>query len=139
MEKKDILSRLEVLDGYLAKIKEYLPTDLEEYRAEEMRRRAIERLLLISIQSLFDISGMVVKHLELGIPSGDEDILDRLVKGRVIGRTLAQKLKEIRKIKDPLIYWHSEVNDAELFDFLTNDLSNLQEFSRQIKKSKIKS
>jgi uncharacterized protein YutE (UPF0331/DUF86 family) len=139
MEKKDILNRLEVLDGYLAKIKEYLPTDLEEYRAEEMRRRAIERLLLISIQSLFDISGMVVKHLELGIPSSDEDILDRLVKGRVIGRTLAQKLKEIRKIKDPLIYWHSEVNDAELFDFLTNNLSNLQEFSRQIKKSKIKS
>ena len=139
MEKKDILSRLEVLDGYLAKIKEYLPTGLEEYRAEEMRRRAIERLLLISIQSLFDISGMVVKHLEFGIPSGDEDILDRLVKGRVIGRTLAQKLKEIRKIKDQLIYWHSDVDDAELFDFLTNNLSNLQEFSRQIKKSKIKS
>jgi uncharacterized protein YutE (UPF0331/DUF86 family) len=134
MDPKSIFDKLGEFDSFLLKIEEYLPTSFEEYESDEMRRRAIERLLFISIQCTMDISGFVVNDLKLGIPSNEEDILNKLVKKGVISSLLAEKLKGMRKLRDQLFYWYSKVNDAEVFEGLTSNLNDLKEFSKQVKK-----
>ena len=133
MDKERISSKIDELEGYLSKISEYLPADFEDYERDEMRRRALERLLHISIEGVIDISALMVKELKLGVPSDEDDYFDKLAERGVIGRDLAEKMKKMRRFRNILVHRYSYLDDARVFELLTHDIKDLKEFSEQIK------
>jgi uncharacterized protein YutE (UPF0331/DUF86 family) len=76
MDRARILSKLDEMGRYLDKIKEIAPDSLEEYEEDEVTRRAVERLLHISIEAVIDVSYLLVKELRPGLPTS-EDMLFR--------------------------------------------------------------
>ena len=76
MDRARILSKLDEMGQYLDKIKEIAPDSLEEYEEDGVTRRAIERLLHISIEAVIDVSYLLVKELRPGLPTS-EDMLFR--------------------------------------------------------------
>ena len=69
-----ILSKLDEMGRHLDKIREITPDSLEEYEEDEVTRRAIERLLHISIEAVIDISYLLVKELRLGLPTSEDTL-----------------------------------------------------------------
>jgi len=74
MDRARILSKLDEMGQHLDKIKEIVPDSLEEYEKDGVTRRAIERLLHISIEAVIDISYILVKELRLGLPTSEDTL-----------------------------------------------------------------
>jgi uncharacterized protein YutE (UPF0331/DUF86 family) len=75
MDRARILSKPDEMGRHLDKIKEIAPDGLEEYEEDEVTRRAIERLLHISIETVIDVSYLLVKELRLGLPTSEDMLL----------------------------------------------------------------
>ncbi len=69
-----ILSKLDEMGRHLDKIREITPDSLEEYEEDKVTRRAIKRLLHISIEAVIDISYLLVKELRLGLPTSEDTL-----------------------------------------------------------------
>lgn len=134
MDKERILSKIAELKNYLKKLKEIVPKNFEEYEEDEVKRRACERLLQISIECVLDVCDMIFSGLKLGIPSGEEDIIESLKKEKVITKNVAEKLKDMRGARNFLVHRYPYVDDEIIFEVLTKELKDFDFFIEEILK-----
>ncbi len=86
MEKPDrerIFSKLDEMTRYVEELKEMLPEE-EEYLQNLITRRACEKTIEVAIESLIDVSEMIVSAERFGLPASEESILDILVERNVL-------------------------------------------------------
>ena len=69
VDRDRILAKLDELRAYEGELRTILPQDFAEYMASSGKRRAIERLLQISIDRVLDICNLLVAGLRLGLPA----------------------------------------------------------------------
>ena len=132
VDEERILSKIAELKGYLKKIKEIVPPTFQEYEESEIKRRACERLLQISIQCVLDICDLIFVGLELGVPRSEEDIIERLKHEKVITSSTAQKLKGMKGVRSILVYRYPYVDDEKIFENLTKELNDFYVFIDEI-------
>ena len=68
LDKEKIFSKLDELDDYIEELEKIKPMDLDEYNGSIEKKRACERLLQISIETVLDICNIIVSNLKLGVP-----------------------------------------------------------------------
>ena len=103
LDRERILAKIDALDGYLGELRAIAPTSIEAYRTIE-KRRACERLLQVSIESVTDICGFLVGGLRLGLPTEEDDLLEKLVQAGILSRPMGvtiRRMKGFRNI-DPM-------------------------------------
>ena len=61
------------MTGYIEELKEMLP-DKEEYLQHLIKRRACEKTIEVAIESLIDVSAMIVSAGKFGLPARYESI-----------------------------------------------------------------
>lgn len=123
MSEERILVKLDQLNQYLSEIREDPPQDMEEYRDQ---RRKFERLLHLSVETVIDISSLVLKREGVGVPSDEESVFDKLIEGGVYSEQLGEVLKDMKGFRNVLVHRYGEVNDEEVF----NHLDRLEDFER---------
>jgi len=62
------LSKIDELDSHLDEFDDIKPKGFEEYESSIKDKRACERLLQISIETVLDICNIIVSNLKLGVP-----------------------------------------------------------------------
>ncbi|RLI98408.1 MAG: hypothetical protein DRP00_02035 [Candidatus Aenigmatarchaeota archaeon] len=134
LDEERILAKIAELRGYLKKLREITPKTFDEYEESEIVRRACERLLQISIECVLDICDMIFSGLELGIPTGEEDIIERIRKERVISEKTARKLKGMRSVRNILVHRYPYVDDERIFKNLKEELKDFDTFIGEILK-----
>lgn len=134
VDEERILAKIAELRGYLKKLKEIVPKTFEEYEESEIVRRACERLLQISIECVLDVCDMIFSQLKLGVPSGEEDIIERLMKEKVITKKTAQKLKGMRGVRNVLVHRYPYVDDEMIFKSLSEELKDFNIFIEEVLK-----
>ena len=132
MDKERIVSKIAELKSYLRKIKEIVPLTFQEYKESEIKRRACERLLQISIQCVLDICDVIFVGLELGIPASTDDIIEKLEDRRVITDKTARKLKGMKGVRNILVHRYPYVDDEKIFENLTKELGDFYAFINEI-------
>ena len=68
LDRERILVKLSTLDGYLGELRSITPDSLTAYRQVE-KKRACERLLQISVETVLDVCHLLVRGLHLGLPA----------------------------------------------------------------------
>ena len=53
-----------------------------------------------AIQNIIDICALLVKENDLGVPSSEEDVLARLVKGKILGNGIISTIREMRGFRN---------------------------------------
>jgi len=132
MDKERILSKIAELKNYLKKIREIVPKNFEEYEEDEIKRRACERLLQISIECVLDVCDMIFSNLKLGIPSKEEDIIEKLEKEKVISKKTSEKLKSMKGTRNILVHKYPYVDDEIIFQILIKELKDFDVFIEEI-------
>jgi len=69
IDRERILAKLAELDGYLSELSQIAPPSFDDYVRSIEKRRACERLLQISVETVIDICAMLVQSLRLGLPA----------------------------------------------------------------------
>ena len=132
VDRERILSKIAELRGYLKKLKEIIPKTFEEYEKSELKRRACERLLQISIECVLDVCDVVFSGLKLGVPVSEEDIIEKLNRAKVITDTTTHKLKGMRGTRNILVHRYPYVDDEKIFRSLTKELKDFNVFIDEI-------
>lgn len=131
MDKERIFIKLDEIDQYLKEIEEIVPASPEEYSPDLMRKRALERLIQITIEAVMDVCALLVKDMKLGIPYQEEDLLDK-ISGRVISPDLVEKIREMKGFRNILVHGYSRIDDERVYEILTRDLEDVVEFKKAV-------
>jgi len=131
IDKKKILSKIDELNNYLEELENIMPKDFEEYKNSIEKKRACERLLQISIETLIDIANILVSGLKLGIPSDEDILIEKLRNRRIISEKTAKKLNEMKGFRNILVHKYGEVDDELVFENLSN-LDDFEDFTKEI-------
>jgi len=134
VDEERVLSKIAELRGYLKKLKEIIPKTLKEYKESEVKRRACERLLQISIECVLDLCDIIFSGLRLGVPTSEEDIIERLRKEKVITDETFQKLRGMRGVRNILVHRYPYVDDEKIYESLTKELKDFDIFIDEVLK-----
>lgn len=132
MPEKRVLEKIDKLEGYLDEIEGAMPLTFEEYR-KGYRKRALERLLQVSIETIIDVCNLILKEEKFGVPSDEEDVFSKLSQEEVLNESLADALRKMRGFRNILVHRYGEVDDRKVFEFLENELDDFSLFISKIK------
>lgn len=134
VDRERILSRIDVLDGYLRELRSIAPATFEEYTTIE-KRRACERLLQVSIACVIDISGLLVTGLRLGLPAEEDDLFEKLAQAGVISRPMRDSLRRMKGFRNILVHEYGGVDDRIVYEVLQHRLDDFAAFKQEILQS----
>ncbi|MDY6773744.1 MAG: DUF86 domain-containing protein [Candidatus Nanohaloarchaea archaeon] len=123
MDEERVLHKLDQLDRYLDELKEDMPGSFEEYRQE---KRKYERLLHLCIETVIDVSALILREEGLGTPSDEDDVIDRLVDAEVFSSGFGETLKDMKGFRNVLVHRYGEIDDRKVY----GHLDSLDDFRR---------
>lgn len=80
-----------------------------------------------------DTCALLVKELKLGLPSAEEEFLEKL-KGRVLELAIVDNLKKMKSFRNLLVHSYAKIEDEKVFEILENRLGDFEDFKTQILK-----
>ena len=132
MDKERILSKFDETEGYLEELEKIKPADYEEYIGSIEKKRACERLLQISIESVIDICNLIVSGLSLGLPSDEEDMFKKLESKKIIRKDMRNILSGMKGMRNILVQKYGTVNDELVFEAISEKLGDFDKFKSEI-------
>ncbi len=76
---------------------------------------------------------MIVSIEQLGLPADEESIFDMLVKKTILSKEVAEKLKDMKGFRNILIHRYADVDDEQVYLYLTACLNDFDEFEKEVK------
>jgi uncharacterized protein YutE (UPF0331/DUF86 family) len=131
MDKERILAKLDEMGQYLGELERIIPKSFEEYRGSVETKRAAERLLQITIEAVMDTCALLVKELKLGLPSAEEEFLEKL-KGIVLEPATVENLKKMKSFRNLLVHGYAKIEDEKIFEILQERLEDFEDFKTQV-------
>lgn len=131
LDRNRILSKVAELDGYLRELDSIHPANRGEYEVIE-KKRACERLLQISIETVVSICQLFVVGLRLGLPSEENDVFEKLARAGVVSPDLARILHRMKGFRNVLVHEYGNVDDDLVFLFLTTRTADFLVFRQEI-------
>ena len=134
MDKSDrrrIFIKLDEMIKYVEELNEILPGN-EEYSKDLIKRRACEKTIEIAIESLIDVSAMIISSEKFGLPSSEEGIFDILVDRNILSKEISEKLKDMKGFRNVLIHRYAHIDDEIVYHNLSNYLDDFYMFKKAI-------
>ena len=86
----------------------------------------------VAIESLIDVSAMVISVYRLGLPANVDNIFDILVKANVLNKEIGERLKDLKGFRNILIHRYTHIDDEIVYYNLSNHLNDFTEFFNAI-------
>lgn len=131
VDRQRVLAKIDELDGYLRELAQIRPSSREQYEDVE-KRRACERLLQISIETVMTTCQLLVSGLRLGLPADQSDLFEKLAADGVISPELAHTLQNMKGFRNILVHEYGKIDDELVFAFLTSRLEDFRKFRTEI-------
>lgn len=131
LDRERILAKIDELEGYLRELRQIMPSDFKAYQKTPVKR-ACERLLQISVESVIDICSLLVSGLRLGLPAEEDDLFDKLEEAKTISSSMSEKLKAMKGFRNILVHEYGRVDDRLVFEVLQNKLADFAAFKREV-------
>jgi len=132
LDEEKLLIKIDQMESYLSELEDVLPETYENYKKVE-KRRSTERLLQLAIQTVIDICSIVVSGLDLGLPSEENDLFDKLADERVISEDTKNTLYEMRGFRNILVHEYATVDNQLVFETAQEGTEDFRKFASEIK------
>ncbi|MBU3913533.1 MAG: DUF86 domain-containing protein [Nanoarchaeota archaeon] len=132
MDEERIMSILKELDRYTEELEVIKPEEIEEYISSIKDRRACERTLQISIESIIDICNIIFSELSLGMPADEDDVVKKLAIRGVISARMKDILSNMKGMRNILVHKYGEIKDEIVFEAISERLGDFEKFKEEI-------
>jgi uncharacterized protein YutE (UPF0331/DUF86 family) len=116
-----IKDKSEEIDKYLEELETILPESFEEYFKSIEKKAACERYFEKIIESLIDLSFLIIKEEKFEIPENNE-IFEVLLNKEIINKNIYQKIKKAKGMRNIIAHKYGEIDDEIVFESLTEEL-----------------
>nr|CBH37155.1 conserved hypothetical protein, DUF86 family [uncultured archaeon] len=123
-----IRTKIKEIEESLRLVEENLPDTFEEFSRLGLVKDGIYKRVEFCIENVFDICAIINTDLELGVPRDDEDILDNLVKNKILSEEMKEKLKSMRGFRNIVVHRYGAVDDKIAFEIMLENLSDFYQF-----------
>jgi len=122
------------IEQYLDELLTIVPDSLDIYKNDIKIKAACERYFEKIIESIVNLTFLIIKDKNLKIPEEDKEAFDILYKEGIIKKKLADRLKEAKGMRNILAHEYGKVDDEIVFNSITFELENdIKEFLKEIK------
>jgi uncharacterized protein YutE (UPF0331/DUF86 family) len=132
MREEIIRIKLKEIKDSLTKIKNNLPKTLEEFLDLGLIKDGIYKRVEFMIENVLDICKIINTDLNLGLPKKDVDIIENLVKHKIISKKMGDKIKEMKSFRNILVHVYGEIEDEIAYEEIKNGLKDFEDFEKEI-------
>ena len=123
-----IKTKIKEMEESLAIIEEYLPDTGEEFLSLGIIKDGIYKRLEFCIENVFDICAVLNADHNLGVPGSDEDIVDNLIRNKVLPDEIKEKLGAMKGFRNIMVHRYGKLDDDLAFNIVSENLGDFYEF-----------
>ena len=127
-----VLELLRYLESCLQELKAFSAMTKEEFLSDKKNPPFVESYLRRSLEVVFDISRHILSKTYGFKEIEYKAIAREMGKRGVISEKLAVGLYKMAGYRNRLVHFYKEVTSEELFEIITNDLGDFDQFSKEI-------
>jgi uncharacterized protein YutE (UPF0331/DUF86 family) len=134
MDKDGVLNHLRELSAALDDWERYKDIDLEDLKRDRDKMNMVLHAMLVAIQSSIDISNHLIAENKLKKPLTYREAFEILNESGLISLPLSESMSDLAGFRNVLVHIYWKLDLDEIFSILQNDLDQIREFERTIKK-----
>ncbi len=115
-------------------VQQNLPDSADSFSGMGLLKDGIYKRMEYAIENVFDICAILNTDLHLGIPGGDEEILDNLVTKGIFPSEMRQKLKHMKGFRNIVVHRYGTIDDALAFSILQRNIVDFFVFRQEIER-----
>jgi len=127
-----IRTKIKEIEESLKLVEDNMPESFEKFSNLGLVKDGMYKRLEFCIESVFNICAIVNTDLELGIPESDENIVENLMKNKVISKDLGENLKSMKGFRNILVHRYGKINDEMAYNIMIDHLSDFSDFIKEI-------
>lgn len=133
MVDKDIIQRkLSVIDSRLQNLETLKLMELQDFLVSFQAVDAAKYNLQVCIEALIDVSNHVVARERWGIPSTSAEAVKLIIQHGILGKDKQASLLQMVKFRNRIVHLYQEVDDAEIYRILQENLDDVKDFVQTI-------
>ncbi len=133
MREDIIRTKIIEIEESIKLVKEHLPENVEEFIALGLVKDGIYKRIEFAIENVLDICAIINTDLELGIPVSDEDIVDNLVRNRILSKKMGRTIKEMKGFRNFLVHRYGKVDEHIAFENIKDGMKDFLKFIEEVK------
>lgn len=123
-----IIQRFIQLDEYLEILRRIVEKSLEAFLKDKIMIGSAKYYLQISIECCLDVANHIIASEHLRAPRDYADSFMVIEEEGLIPPELGQRLRQMAKFRNRLVHLYGEVDDAYVYEFINEDVKDIEEF-----------
>ena len=133
IEKLKLLEK-DLLDT-VSEIKSITAVEEEVFVKNQKDVYSLRYLLIAAVEAMANICNHILTRVTGLVPKGYPDCFEKLSDAKIIKKELAKKLKKAASLRNIIIHKYWAIDDLKVFKSVKENISDFEEFLRQINKS----
>ncbi len=116
------------VDEYLGLLRTISRTSVEAFLKDKIMIGSAKYYLQISIECCLDVANHIIASEHLRAPRDYADSFMVIEEAGLVPPELGQRLRQMAKFRNRLVHLYSEIDDAYVYQFMKEDLKDIEEF-----------
>jgi uncharacterized protein YutE (UPF0331/DUF86 family) len=130
MQNGVIRNKLARIEGYLSRLEDITPSDLQAYEKDWKTQMITERILQILIEILIDSANRLIAIKNWGPTSSSADSIRLLAAKKVVSSE--EPFLKIIKFRNFIVHDYDKVDNAIVYSIITQHLKDIRSFRDEI-------
>ncbi len=122
------------LDDYLKLLNQISKTPLDAFLKDKILIGSGKYYLQVSIECCLDVVNHIIASERFRAPKDYADSFRVIEEEGLVSPDLGQRLRLMAKFRNRLVHLYGEIDDAYVYQFMTQDLKDIEELRRVILK-----
>ncbi|WP_440944814.1 type VII toxin-antitoxin system HepT family RNase toxin [Methanosarcina sp. T3] len=126
--RQEVIDKLELLEGYIAVLKDLQQYSFEEIEKNYVLRGAVERYLQISLECMLDIGEIIISMEKIKRPQSYKEVFRTLGENGILPESFARKIEPAAGFRNILVHMYAKVEVDKLYENLQNGVKDMEVF-----------
>lgn len=135
INKEFVRERLLLINSFLQELHDLASLDKDSFISQKRNAAAAESFLRRTLEAIFDIGRHILaKSGYMDLSTEYKSIAKGLGETGIINKELSKKLAQMAGYRNRLVHLYNLISDEELYNIITSDLKDIEDFVSAIKK-----
>lgn len=127
-----IRTKMKEIKESIESIRDEIPQNFDDFTRLGLVKDGIYKRAEFAVENVFDVCAVLNADLDLGIPEGDENIVDNLVEHGVLEEQWKEKLSTMKGFRNIVVHRYGKIDDRIAFRILNENLGDFYRFVEKI-------
>lgn len=129
-----IVQKFIQLNEYLELLRTIAKTPINDFLKDKILIGSAKYYLQVSIEACLDVANHIIASERFRAPSDYADSFKVLEEAGVVPPDLGQNLRQMAKFRNRLVHLYGEIDNANVYEFIKEDLKDIDEIKSIILK-----